>query len=404
MSYHSRSFTNEYKHFFRSVMFFFIIIFLILVIVVAIIFTDISRMSTYTYDSVTKIPHNRTGLVLGTSKYLAKGGLNDYFVYRIQAATELYKAKKIDYIVVSGDNAHRSYNEPRIMRKALIEAGIPKDKIYLDYAGFRTLDSIVRISRIFRQKQVTIISQDFHNERAIYIARYFGINAIGFNAENTHSSFFTENIREFIARLRCILDLYVFESKPKFLGDSIIIGDKEIDPKHAQFHDSPKTKDTQKSLENQLSNSQISATEKLQSDADAATNIVTSNTNLNDINSQDNDINESLPEHNKIENIENKIDTANNYLTTTPNPADSTNTNNKEQIEASENSSNQEEKLANEQSISTDNSSEKNNNTDSSIDSETESKVIHNRETRKSSLELIIENSTPKKKKHPNRE
>lgn len=192
-------------------------------------------MSSYTYSSVSEIPHNRTGLVLGTSKYLTKGGLNQFFLNRIEATTQLYFAQKIDYIVVSGDNAHRNYNEPREMRRELIARGVPKDHIYLDYAGFRTLDSVMRIEQIFKQKSVTIISQDFHNERAIYIARHHNIEAIGFNAEDVEKDFFIPSIREFFARIKCILDVYIFNSKPKFLGESIEIGITNIDPKHAQL-------------------------------------------------------------------------------------------------------------------------------------------------------------------------
>ncbi len=204
----------------------------------AIALSDISRMSAYTYDSINEIPHNRTGLVLGTSKYLIKGGLNQFFTNRINATASLFLAGKIDYIVVSGDNAHRNYNEPRIMRKELIARGVPKDRIYLDYAGFRTLDSVVRIKQIFKQTSVTIISQDFHNERAIYIARQHNIEAIGFNAEDAEKNFFTSYFREFFARIKCILDVYIFDSKPKFLGESIEIGLTNIDPKHAQLQGS----------------------------------------------------------------------------------------------------------------------------------------------------------------------
>jgi SanA protein len=190
----------------------------------------------YSYNDIEKVPYNKTGLVLGTAKYLVKGGLNQYFINRIDAAAALYHHGKIDYIVVSGDNAHHNYNEPRAMRKELIKRNVPADKIYLDYAGFRTLDSVVRIHRIFKQKNVTIISQDFQNERAIFLAKHNGINAIGFNAKSVDNNL-KAYIRELLARVKCILDIYVFNSKPKFLGDSINIGGY-IDPKEAQMQSS----------------------------------------------------------------------------------------------------------------------------------------------------------------------
>ncbi len=210
------------------------LVFSLTIVCIALALYDISTMEIYTYDSIDSIPHNHVGLVLGTSKYLVKGGLNQFFINRIDAATELYKVGKIDYIVVSGDNAHQNYNEPRQMRKELIARGVPSDHIYLDYAGFRTLDSVLRIRKIFKQHKVTIISQDFQNKRAIYIARHHNIDAIGFNAKKVDSSF-TGTIREFFARIKCVFDVYVFNSSPKFLGDEIEIGNKNIDPKHAQF-------------------------------------------------------------------------------------------------------------------------------------------------------------------------
>lgn len=230
-------FKNEFSGFLHIVLYCFTVVFLLLCAVLLTLVVRISCMSSYTYDlhEIDSIPYNRTGLVLGTSKYLVHGGINGFWTARIDAASDLYHAGKISYIVVSGDNSHRNYNEPRQMRKALIAKGVPQDRIYLDYAGFRTLDSVVRIQRIFRQKNITVISQDFQNERAIFIAQQHGINAIGFNAESSTDNIFTTDIREFFARIRCVLDLYVWNSKPRFLGDAIRIGDKNIDPKEAQM-------------------------------------------------------------------------------------------------------------------------------------------------------------------------
>lgn len=96
---------------------------------------------------------------------------NTYFDNRIRAATDLYKSGKIQYIIVSGDNSTKDYNEPEDMQTALVQQGIPKDKIIPDHAGFRTLDSVIRAKEIFGQTQLVIISQKFHNERAVFLAR-----------------------------------------------------------------------------------------------------------------------------------------------------------------------------------------------------------------------------------------
>lgn len=133
------------------------------------------------------IPFNRVGLLLGTSKSGRSGHNNPYYDYRIQAAVRLIKDQKIKYLIISGDNGRKDYNEPELMRSDLISAGIDSSIIYLDYAGFRTFDSIIRLKEIFGQDSVTFITQQFHNERAIYVASNEGISAIGYNAKDVGS-------------------------------------------------------------------------------------------------------------------------------------------------------------------------------------------------------------------------
>lgn len=184
-----------------------------------------AKASELTFNSVDDIQKNKVGLVLGTSKYLRDGRTNLFFLYRVQAAVELYNQGKIDYILVSGDNGHVSYNEPKEFRKELIKRGIPKEKIYLDYAGFRTLDSMVRAKEVFGLEEVTVISQQFHNERAIYIAKKNGLEAIGFNAQDVQGySGFKVKTREALARTKVFLDLFL-NVQPKFLGEKIAIGE-----------------------------------------------------------------------------------------------------------------------------------------------------------------------------------
>lgn len=175
------------------------------------------------YTSTNTIPKNRVGLLLGTSKLLKSGKMNYYFEYRIRATVSLYQAGKIEYILISGDNSRIEYNEPQDMKDELVRRGIPENKIFLDYAGFRTFDSIYRAKEIFGQTSFTIISQKFHNQRAIYTANALGIKAIAFNAKdvNAYGGFKTQ-VREKFARVKVILDL-MFNKKPKFLGEKIII-------------------------------------------------------------------------------------------------------------------------------------------------------------------------------------
>ncbi|HCO85169.1 MAG TPA: protein SanA, partial [Arenibacter sp.] len=109
-----------------------------------------------TYWNLKEVPKNKVGLVLGTSNRLVGGGSNPYYTNRINATLELFKAGKIDFVLVSGDNSTLYYNEPTVFKKDLILGGIPSEKIFLDYAGFRTLDSMVRAKYIFGLDSVTV--------------------------------------------------------------------------------------------------------------------------------------------------------------------------------------------------------------------------------------------------------
>jgi len=183
--------------------------------------TDAAKNKLYT--DLQKIPYNKVGLLLGTSKSAHFGNNNLYYDYRIEAAVNLIKNKKIKYLIISGDNSRKDYNEPETMRTDLINAGIDSSIIYLDYAGFRTFDSIKRLKEIFSQDSVTVISQKFHNERAVYLASREGITAIGYNAKDVNTAHgFKTQFREKLARVKVFVD-YLFGTKPKFLGDKINI-------------------------------------------------------------------------------------------------------------------------------------------------------------------------------------
>lgn len=175
------------------------------------------------YTDVKTIPKNRVGLLLGTSKYLDKTRkvVNSYYKNRIDAAVTLYMAGKIDYIIVSGDNSTKYYNEPLLMKEDLIARGVPASRIIMDNAGFRTLDSILRCRDVFRQDSMTIISQKFHNQRALYIANHKRVTAVAFNAEDG-DSYWDVTIREKLARVKLMLDLLT-NKRARYYGDVIEI-------------------------------------------------------------------------------------------------------------------------------------------------------------------------------------
>ena len=143
----------------------------------------------------------------------------------MEAVAKLYFANKISYIIVSGDNHKHEYNEPEYMRQALVALGIPDSVIYSDYAGFRTFDSMVRCKEVFGQDSVTVISQYWHNERALYIAQHAGLDAIAFNATDVHvkHSYLKNHTRELLAKVKVVLDV-AFHKQPKFLGEPVKVG------------------------------------------------------------------------------------------------------------------------------------------------------------------------------------
>jgi SanA protein len=176
------------------------------------------------HDSIKDTPAKKVGLLLGTGKFRRNRHINLFYKYRIDATIALYKAGKIKYILISGDNSRKGYDEPTNMKEDLIAAGIPETVIYLDYAGFRTLDSIVRCKKVFSERDILVISQQFHNERALYIATANDMTAEGFNAKSVSKRYGAKTyIREYLARTKMFLDL-LFGKDPKFLGEGIKIG------------------------------------------------------------------------------------------------------------------------------------------------------------------------------------
>ena len=176
------------------------------------------------YDSIEEVPERKIGLVLGCSKYLSNGRKNLYFQQRIEAAKELYFSDKVKFLLVSGDNSTKYYDEPTTMKKDLIALGVPGNKIYCDYAGLSTLDSVVRTKEVFKENQFIVISQGFHVRRAIYLGLAHDIDLIGYAPQGVSGlgSLKTE-LRECLARGKALLDVKFLNRQPKFLGEPVII-------------------------------------------------------------------------------------------------------------------------------------------------------------------------------------
>ncbi len=184
------------------------------------------RATPYLYDNIQNLPANRVGIVLGTSRYTSEGNPNGHYRRRLEAVVSLVKAGKIRYVLVSGDNGTPWYDEPTRMRRDLIAMGITPEIIYRDYAGFRTLDSILRAREVFGLDAFTVITQRYHNERAIFLAQANGIPAIGFNARGTLiQSDYNNRIREALARVLALIETYILRTGARVLGPPITIGE-----------------------------------------------------------------------------------------------------------------------------------------------------------------------------------
>ncbi|RYD29348.1 MAG: vancomycin high temperature exclusion protein [Verrucomicrobiaceae bacterium] len=173
------------------------------------------------HTDVASLPKARVGLIFGTTDRV-DGRENLYFRYRIDAAEKVWNAGKLETIIVSGDNRERFYNEPQKMKTALIARGVPGDRIVCDYAGLRTLDSVVRAKEIFGADPVMFISQRFQNQRAIYLAEAHDIRAFGFDAQDVRfQAGLKTKAREVAARVMMWLDVHFLNTRPRHLGERI---------------------------------------------------------------------------------------------------------------------------------------------------------------------------------------
>lgn len=178
------------------------------------------------YYSLQKMPSNDVGLVLGTSKSILGGKENMFFRYRMEAAARLYKEGKIKFLILSGNHDSVFYNEPNDMKKALMSLGVPENVMTLDFAGFRTYDSIIRCKEVFNQQKFTIISQPTHNARALFLAHELGIDAVAFAAQDVPTGYKTY-LREYLARPKAILDVYLLDRSKYSSKNSIDVKEEK---------------------------------------------------------------------------------------------------------------------------------------------------------------------------------
>lgn len=182
----------------------------------------INSSDAYIYDTWSLLPETDFGIVLGTSAFTRGGKSNPHFAGRLHAAVELYQIGKIKKIIVSGANPDSTYNEPRKMWQELTRQGVSSADITMDFAGFRTLDSIVRAQQVFGLQRAIIITQRYHAYRAVFIGKKLGMDVVAYAAPGEEPGFDLRlTVREWLARLRVVLDIFLLQTQPKFLGEPV---------------------------------------------------------------------------------------------------------------------------------------------------------------------------------------
>jgi SanA protein len=172
----------------------------------------ITATKSQVFYDVNSVPFNNDGLVLGTGKLIEKGRVNQHFVRRVDAAAALYHAGRGKRLILSGDKTH---DEPIELKRALLQRGVPESAMVLDNYGLRTLDSVVRARDVFKCGKLTIISERFHDFRALFLSRYYGIEAVAYAPADLSFRWMVRSmLRESLARVKAVLDLYVLKTKP----------------------------------------------------------------------------------------------------------------------------------------------------------------------------------------------
>jgi SanA protein len=176
------------------------------------------------FRAASAVPQHDVALVLGTSPRAVGGGANPFFAGRMDTAAQLWREKKVRHFIVSGDNSRNDYNEPRAMRDALVKLGVPASAITLDFAGLRTLDSMVRAKEIFGASSLIVVTDDWHLPRALFLAEAAGVDAVGACSRDVAWTISKmTRVRECLSRVKAVADIYVLRTKPRFLGERVAL-------------------------------------------------------------------------------------------------------------------------------------------------------------------------------------
>lgn len=196
---------------------------LLLLLIIACNCWLLAANSSRIFSSAMDIPARDVALVLGTSPHAGRWK-NPFFEGRMDTAAQLWRDRKVRHFLVSGDNSTRDYDEPTAMRDALLIRGVPARAITLDHAGFRTLDSLVRAREVFGLRALIIVTDDWHQPRALFLAHAAGLDALGASSADVPWKMSAKTrIREWFSRVKAVADVCVLRTKPKFLGAPVTI-------------------------------------------------------------------------------------------------------------------------------------------------------------------------------------
>lgn len=196
----------------------------------------LSRTHAVIESNVTQCGPERIGIVFGTSHWTRSGVQNPHFYARMSTAARLVHANRVEHLLLSGDNRTQSYNEPRAMWRALTRFGVQSEQITLDYAGFSTFDTMVRAQQVFEVERAVLVTQRWHLPRALYIGQALGMDVVGCAASNhAVNGEWRLRLREWVARVATLGDLYLWRREPYFLGPAEPI--KIIEPQNNPDND-----------------------------------------------------------------------------------------------------------------------------------------------------------------------
>ncbi len=170
-------------------------------------------------------PEAQTAIVLG-ALVISEGVPCDMLYDRIRTAVELYKAGKVQKLLMTGDHGRDDYDEVNTMRLIAIKEGIPSEDIFMDHAGFSTYESMYRAKNIFKIESAIIVTQKFHLSRSVYIARKMGLNATGVSADRrTYMAYYLKpsQAREIPARVKDFFFVNFLKPAPTYTGNAIPI-------------------------------------------------------------------------------------------------------------------------------------------------------------------------------------